>query len=372
MNHESSTCHLEAGWDFVGGDGQRCRRYMVDSRGAGLSQADLGTCRKQFDCVRPDVADTLTDDRPIANLLLMIRTSHIAAEAGFRFRTRNSRLLSSVFCLLCPACFCLSGCAEPKEEPPIWEKVKISDLAPYQGDKPGPSQKVKTINLDVHIFEVPAENIDKLDAIRKKLYIRPLRLRDYGAFHANSFWIRFGHRRLWNEVYEMLLAADGQRLTRVSLMLPDGWPETVAIAGLDRIQSVSYTAVNGSKEAAHVGPGVLGLRIKAKSIPASPGVCSVTAYPVVTPPVRSAIPELDAQVKRREFPFTVAAFGLNMRPGNFVVLAPTEHIEDQTALGGLFFGNPKDSLFLRGGEDKPPERKPAVRVFLLLCSRINY
>ena len=318
------------------------------------------------------MAGMLTEDHSIANLSLMIRTSHIAVKAESRPKNSDLRLPYSVFCLLCPAFFCLAGCAGPKEGPPVWEEVKISDLAPHQGDKPGPSQRVKTINLDVHVFEVPAENIDKLDAIRKKLYIRPLRLRDYGAFHANAFWIRFGHRRLWNEVYEMLLAADGQRLTRVSLMLPDGWPEMITIAGLDRPQSVSYTAIDGSKEAARVGPGVLGLRIKAKSIPGSPGVCSVTAYPVVTPPVRSTIPELDAQVKRREFPFTVVAFGLNMRPGNFVVLAPTEHVKDQTTLGGLFFGNPKDSLFFRAGEDKPPKRKPAVRVFLLLCTRIDY
>ena len=266
----------------------------------------------------------------------------------------------------------LSGCTQTKNDPPIWEKVKISDLAPYEGDKPPLSQKIKTINLDVHVFEVPAENVGKLDKIRKSLYIRPLRLRDYGAFHANSFWIRFGHRRKWNEVYEMLHAAGGKRATRISLMLPDAWPELVTIRGLDRPQSVFYTAVDGSKEAANIGPGTLGLRIKAKSIPTSPGECSVTAYPVFTPPLKSAIPELNAQVKRREFPFTVAAFGLNMRPGHFVVLAPTKYVEDQTTLGGLFFSNPQGSLFFREDESNPPERKAAVRVFLLLCTRIDY
>ena len=88
--------------------------------------------------------------------------------------------------------------------------------------------------------------------------------------------------------------------------------------------------------------------------------------------MKSAIPELDAQVKRREFAFTVAAFGLNMRPGHFVVLAPTEYVEDQTALGGLFFNNPQGRLFFREGETNSPQRKPAVRVFLLLCLRIDY
>lgn len=169
----------------------------------------------------------------------------------------------------------------------------------------------------------------------------------------------------------MLLAADGQRTTRISLMLPDAWPETVTIAGLDRPRSIFYTAVNGSREAANIGPGILGLRIKATTIPTSPGECRVTAYPVYTPVVKSTIPQLNAQVKRREFPFTVAAFGLNMRPGHFVVLAPTEYVEDQTALGGLFFSNPRGNLFFRKNENALPERKPAVRVFLLLCTRID-
>ena len=328
----------------------------------------------------------------------MVRASYIAVDADSTHQTQNPRrssssrsisrsefalppkqtlrirrpILYSIFCVLSFVCLCLSGCTEPKDDPPIWEKVKISDLAPHEGDKPLPSQRVKTINLDVHIFDVPIENIDKLDKIRKKLYIRPLRLRDYGAFHANSFWIRFGHRQMWNDVYEMLQAAEGQRINRISLMLPDAWPETVTITGLDRSQSVFYTGIDGSKEAAHVGPGILGLRIKAKSIPTSPGECSVTAYPIFTPTVRSTIPELDAQVRRREFPFTVAAFGLNMRPGHFVVLAPTEYVKDHTTLGGLFFSNPQGSLFFDKDESNPPKRKPAVRVFLLLCTRINY
>ncbi len=296
-----------------------------------------------------------------------------------RFQTSDTRplplgadILHSVFCILCSMSFFLSGCVEPKKKTPIWEKVKISDLAPTEGDQPRPSQRFKTITLDVHVFEVPAENIDKLEKIRKTLYIRPLRLRDYGAFHANSFWVRFGHRRKWNEVYDTLEAAKGQRINRISLRLPDAWPETFAITGTDRSQSVFYTAVNGSKEAAQVGPGVLGLRIKAKTIPASPGHCSVTAYPVFTPPVKSTIPKLEAQVKRREFPFTVAAFGLNMRPGHFVALAPTEYVEDQTTLGGLFFTNPEGRLFFSDDENNPPERKPAFRVFLLLCTQVDY
>jgi hypothetical protein len=88
--------------------------------------------------------------------------------------------------------------------------------------------------------------------------------------------------------------------------------------------------------------------------------------------IRGTIPQLDARAKLREFPFSAAAFGLKMSPGDFILLGPKEYISDQTALGGLFFSNPKGSLFLNETERKPLERKPAVRIFLLVCTRINY
>ncbi len=313
----------------------------------------------------------------------MMSASDIALGGDSRRKTQSARclhlrfgsgrastccLLFSVLCLLLSAC--LSGCARPKNDPPVWENVKLKDLAPSKGGV-RPSQRVKTINLDLHVFEVPAENVDKLDKIRKKLYVRPLRLRDYGAFYANSFWVRFGQPRMWNEVYGMVQAAAGQRVNRISLMLPEDWPETVTITGSERPQSVSYTGLNGSKEVANVGPGILGLRITAKSTSGLPDRCTVTAYPVFTPPVQGPVPALETQAKLREFPFTVAAFGLDMRPGQFIVLAPTKYVEDLTTLGGLFFSNPQGSLFLDDADQTLPERKPTVRVFLLICTRID-
>jgi hypothetical protein len=272
-------------------------------------------------------------------------------------------------CILCPL-FCLGGCAEPQDNSPIWEKVKIGDLAPYGGDKRPRLQAIKTINLEVLAFEVPADNIGKLDKIRKTFYIRPLRLRDYGSFTNDSFLVRFGQSDRWREIQDLLLAAGGQRLVDVSLMLANDVPETVAVVGLDRPQSVFFTAIDGSKQAANVGPGVLGLRIRAQTIPGSRGQASVVGYPVFSPPTALSVPELNARAKLREFPFTTVAFGLNMAPGDFVYLGPKEYVSDQTTLGGLFFSDPRGRLFF--SETKAPEFKRAVRVFLILCTGLNY
>ncbi len=311
----------------------------------------------------------------------MVRAFQIAAVSDSSLPRPETKHLSSVLdlrsCVLglvssVLLSFCLIGCTAPEEEP-IWENIKIGDLAPRQDGKPTPSRLIETINFDLHILEIPAENIDKLDETRKNLYTRPLRFNSLYSFGANSFSVHFGQIRMLDEIYNLLLAANGKILTKVSLMLADGLPESIAITGLDGPRTIFFTSTYGSREGANIGPGILALRLTAQSIPGSRGVCNVTAYPVFSPPIRrAAIPLLDARTKMREFPFSAAAFALKMGPGDFVLLGPKEYVSDQTALGSLFFSNPKGSLFISKTERKPPELKPAVRIFLLVCTRTNY
>jgi hypothetical protein len=318
-------------------------------------------------------ANLLTASGTIANLFVMLRNSRIAAVLDFRPKAPGARRLTCAFCLLLCVLvsFCLVGCSGRKKEP-AWEQIKIGDLTPYRGDKPPQVQPPKATNLEVHVFEIPAENIGKLDKIRGKLFVQPLRLNNFRAFTANSFSVRFGRLELFEQIVGLLLAAGGQKVTEVSLTLPDSQAETIAIGGFNRQQTIFYTSIDGSREAANVGPGVLGLRIKAGEIPGLRGACDVVAYPVFSLPTRSTIPQLDALGKLRDFAFTAAAFGLNMGPGDFLLLAPKAYVSDQTTLGGMFFSNPRGSLFLNEAGRKPPERKPAVRIFLLLCTWTNY
>jgi hypothetical protein len=267
---------------------------------------------------------------------------------------------------------CLIGCTPLEKGKPIWEKVKIGDIAPSQGGKmPGPLP-LKTMNFDVHIFEIPAENISKLEDIQRTLYITPLRFNNYDAFKDNLFSVRFGQVEMWNKTLDLLRAAGGQRIVKVSLLLPDGQPNDIAVTGLDSQRAVSYVSSDGSRETTPIGPGVLVLRIKAEKIPASRGVCDLVAYPVFSLPIRSSIPQLAARARLREFSFGCAGFGLKMSPGDFVVLGPEKYVSDQRALGGLFFSKPEGSMFFSETERKLPERKPAVRMFLLVCTSINY
>jgi len=296
--------------------------------------------------------------------MLMTRISYIVF--------RISYFVFRISYIVCGLSVCLVGCIPAEKQKPIWEQVKIGDIAPSQSGKQQGGRPLETANFDVHIFEIPAENVGKLQEIRQVLHTRPLRFNNYTAFKANWFTVRSGQIETWSKVQDLLLAAGGQKVVKISLLLPNDQPSDVVVTGLDRQRTISYVTADLSREDTSVGPGVVSLRIKAVKIPTSRGVCNVVAYPVFLPPMGSGVPQLAERAKLREFHFSSAAFGLKMGPGDFVVLGPEKYVSDQTELGGLFFSNPEGRMFFSETERKPPVRKPAIRIFLLACRGINY
>lgn len=252
----------------------------------------------------------------------------------------------------------LTGCNGPEKSEPIWQQVKITDIAPAHNGKQPDSQLLKTINFNVYIFEMPAKNINALDDVWQMLYTKPLRFSDYDAFVANSFSVGFGEVQMWNIIADLLRGAGAKRVKTVSLLLLDGQASDLAIAGLGNKQTIFYISTGGSMEGATIGPGTLALRIKAEKIPGSRGVCNVDVQPVFSSPIRSSIPQLAAHEKLGEFIFDAASFRLKMSPGNFVFLGPKKYSSGQITLASVFFNR--------------PGLNPVVRTFLFVCNRINY
>jgi len=250
----------------------------------------------------------------------------------------------------------LTSCNAPEKDEPIWEQVKLGDLAPPADAKHPGGQLLKTININIYIFEMPAENISALNDAWQMLYTKPLKFNNYDAFCANSFLVGFGQIQMWDKIANILYDAGGKKIETVSLLLPDGQTNDFSIARLGKEQSSFYISAAGSMEGTTVGPGKLALRIKVEKIPGSRGVCKVNAQPVFPSPIQSPIPQLAAQAKSAEFLFTSAGFSLKMSPGDFILLGPEKYIDHQITLGSLFFSR--------------PGRKPTVRMFLLVCTRI--
>lgn len=277
----------------------------------------------------------------------------------------------AVLCL-CFTVFSLSGCETPDNPEPFQDNTSIKDLGPENPNGIPQKTVLKTINLDLHIFEIPADNISELDEIRRVLGTRSLQFINPVAFRANSFSVYSGQGQTRNTILDQLTIAGAQTLTQIAIMLPDGQAEDTIIKEIIQPQVVYFTSTQGIRETVHIEPGIIALRIKVENPAILNGTCNVTACPVFTLLKGNTIPELNQRLRLRDFAFDAAAFRLNMKPGDFVFLAPETYISDQLTLCGLFFSNPPGSIFFNKDIYKVPTRKPAVRVFLFTCVGVNY
>jgi hypothetical protein len=263
-----------------------------------------------------------------------------------------------------------TGCRSPAEEP-IWECVKITDLASSNGVKQVNGQRLKTINFNVYIYEIPSDNIGTLEEIWPMVYAQPLQFNNFESFSANSFLAGFGQIPMWSRISDLLRSANGIQVGRVSLLLPDGRSNDVAVAVLDKEQAIFYFSEKRSMNKAKFEPGQFSLRIQADKIAGSRGVCSVSVLPVFSSLKRSSLPLMSSREKANDILFTATGFSLKMSPGDFVLVGPEKYNNSLTTLGGLFFSKPAGSLFFNELERKLPEHKPALRLFLLVCTGIN-
>ncbi|MBN1359293.1 MAG: hypothetical protein JW993_01820 [Sedimentisphaerales bacterium] len=259
-----------------------------------------------------------------------------------------------------------AGCdTSSEQEIPIWETTKLSDLAPT-GERPQATFLVSA-QFEVRVFDLPADNVDRLEELWPMLSAQPIRTNSYNAFAKNFFRVRFGRTEAWDSLLGALKAAGAQKAGTSALGVSDDWPIDLPIAELPADGMISYAAMNLAWQRARVEPGRLVLRLRAEPIPGGRGVRKIVAYPVCTPTLSSAIPQLQAKVREREVYFVSAAFAAQMGPGDLLVLGPNEYSAERMTLGGLFFNEPRDVLFLDLETTEPPQAKPAVRVFVLVC-----
>ncbi len=253
----------------------------------------------------------------------------------------------------------------------VTENLKIKDLAPIKPDGSPEMNKLKTINLDLNVVEIPTENFNKLNEIRRALQIRPLQFNNYLAFSDNSFSAYYGQYQTLGIVYDSLVMAGAQNVKEAAIILAEDQSQDFIITPLPQMQKVSFSGIDGSSEVARVGPGALVMHVTVKKTQSLDDAGTVTIYPMFTVMAANTISELSMREKSRDFSFTSAAMRLDMKPGDFIVLAPESLITDQNTLCGLFFSNPYGSMFMYPGQNKMPERKPSVRIYILTCVGMN-
>ena len=265
-------------------------------------------------------------------------------------------------------CFLLISCT-PKSDNNFPDNIKIKDLAPINVDGSPKTNKLKTINFDLQILEIPVENFSKLGEIRRILNVRPIKFNNYLAFSANSFSAYNGKFQTLRNVFDLLQIAGAKNITSMGIFLLDGGTDDVVIKKLAQIQTVSFNSLKGDEESVRVGPpGVIAMHIKAEKVTSLDDSAAVTICPFF---ISNTISQFNLINKQRDFPFTSTALQMNMVPGDFMLLVPERYISDQSTLSGVFFSNPDGNMFYTYDESKPPEHKPSFRVYLLTCIGMN-
>jgi hypothetical protein len=264
-----------------------------------------------------------------------------------------------------------AGCPpQPPTAEPMDEGIKIGELAP-KTDKPRQAKFLVTAAIDVHVFDLPAANVDKLDDVWDALSTKSIWMTNYEAFRRNAFRVRSGRLDAWRRIPDLLAKAGAQKVGTATLMVNDkdstDWP----IVNSPGPTAVSFVDENLLTQTANLGPGRLVLRLRTEPVPGARGVRKLIAYPAYTLPVSSAIPELQEKLKESEFIFRSAAFAAQMGPGDIVVLAPDEYTGERLTLGGRFFNRAEPVTFLNPDARQFPRQEPAVRVLVLVCTDIR-
>jgi hypothetical protein len=220
-------------------------------------------------------------------------------------------------------------------------------------------------------MDLPAEDVEKLDKVWEALSAKPIRMNSYNAFSKNSFRVKFTRIEEWPQIQRLLTEAGAQKSAGISMALADNTTSDLPVADVPVKRAISFYDTNLSEETVSVGPGILALRLTCEPIPWARGVRKVIAYPAFTLPMKSTIKEFEWSAQKQDFMFASAAFAAQMGPGDVLVLGPEKYTGEQMSLGGLFFNKPVGSLFFNPATRKPPTHKPAVRIYILLCTNVS-
>jgi hypothetical protein len=270
-----------------------------------------------------------------------------------------ARLVQILF--LCSAIMLPTGCADTQKEPDI-KGIKIGDLAPT-GRRVQP-KTLRTTNIEVINYELPAENIASLDGIWRMLDPGSLRYNDSNSFAANGLRAAMGKFATFDKVSEMLKSANATKLPTTSLLMSDNQPELLHITRMPHKIIISYIDRQGTVRNAEVGPGIVGLQVSARQITSTsistgtdtPQLASVRVMPAILASTEGVAPALAERIRENDLRINSAGISAIMKPGDFVILCPREYKPDEITAADRFFTKPGP--------------KPAIRIFLLVCVSI--
>jgi len=249
------------------------------------------------------------------------------------------------------------GCGEQSRNKPVYEQAKIYDLIPSPSGSAQPLQQ-GLIELDTHIFELPATNLPLLAGLwNSVLSDSPLKYRSAKAFKASGFVAAAGTLKMWDEIDPILRAAESRKARTVSLLLFKTQSNYVSVASVEDERTFFYAASDGKAAGLSLSNGLAAFRIKVQGIPDTSDAVRMSLKPVFRSSLASRIKKLATRTSYEDIVFDSIGLEMQMSPGQFILLGPGEYSGVQMSLSRLFFEHSKP--------------RPIVQIYLVLCRSIN-
>ncbi len=249
--------------------------------------------------------------------------------------------------------FTLTGCRKESPKPLPTDNVKIFDLAPL--NRKNTDLIMKTMNFDVHTFEMPEFNADILSEIWPTLYTNPLKFKNEKTFSSNHFKAAIGQMQIWQQVAENLELAGAAHKNKVSIYLQHQQPDHIPLRVIPTQKTIFYSDTKNSTNSIKAEPGNVAIKITANKIPGSRGVCDLKIQPSILEPDSFTIND-DPDLTIEQGDFTNLSFIATMSPSEFLLIAPSDIAFTKNSLAGEFFS-------IKG-------KYPKIRLYLIFCTNI--
>ena len=283
-------------------------------------------------------------------------------------KVRREKFYLKISAIIFSFTLILTGCSNNRQAET--KGIKIGELTPTTPGKNNTRkdnlqiQIIHNTNINVATYELPADKISELEAVWKNLSDGPLRFNNAESFIANDLRAGAGTMREFSKVVTALNNAKAKKLFTTSLLIQTNQPEMVDIARLTRRTGISYIGRQGDIETAEAGPAILGMQVTARQLlpdattnSFNTATASIQITPIIYSSAESVSVELADKIRANDLRIYSAGFGLKVKPGDFIVLAPAKMTEDETTAAGRFFI-----------KQEPPA---TIRILLFICVSIT-
>ena len=246
------------------------------------------------------------------------------------------------------------GCQndQKKDDPDIGD-IKLGDLMPTVSTIP----KETIIELGIHVFELPVDNINGLSMLWESLYRTPVRLGNPRTFAANGFAAGAGEDRMIEDAILIFQELGAREVDSYLVSVIEGMSEDIILGVLNSQQDIFYTSTDGAMAGSTIGPGAIILRVKGDAMAGYRDRCVVNFAPMFLPPGGSGLPELAKMGRAEQLYFKAAAADLVMSRGDFFCYGPSRYNPSTISLANLVFN-------IHGPIEK-------VKIYVIMCNGIR-